>query len=68
LGDTYREEIKRHHKKSGFGPDPGNACRDFPRTLLEERRALRADYFKEKARKARPKSVRNLHGAARRLF
>jgi len=51
MGDSYRAEIARHHKKSGFGAYPLPAGADRPRTLLEERRALRIDYFKKKAKR-----------------
>ena len=56
MGDSYREEIKRNHTKSGFGPDSFSHTGGRPRTLSEERRALRRDYFK--AQKGHPSPAR----------
>ena len=52
MGDSYREEKKKHHTKSGFGPDPIGVSVPRGRSLPEERRALRNDYF-AKSRKAK---------------
>ena len=49
MGDSYREEIRKNHKKSGFGPDSQSFAGARARTLEEERRALRVAYFKKTA-------------------
>ena len=52
MGDSYREELQRHHKKSGFGPyteDPAIRAWETLRTW----RSLRKAYFAAKARKTK---------------
>ena len=50
MGDSYRAEKTRRHTKSGFRTDPKGLASGAPRTLDEERRALRVNYFKAKRR------------------
>ena len=51
MGDSYREELKRHHKKSGFGPNPARAENAARRALYEDGRALWINRFKKKTAK-----------------
>ena len=60
MGDTYREEKKRNHKKSGFGSDQTHTGNDLTGILEAEARALRRDYFK--------KAYKPSLAAQRRLF
>ena len=51
MGDSYREELKRNHKKSGFRPNPRSFELPGERALEAERRALRVAYFKKASRR-----------------